>query len=491
VPADPQQKITRGNTPPLNPTTDGDVAAADILLEQPLATAPANRYRQLVSLLPMTILWALIAQGVLSVTRLLTTMTVGGKFGSGNETQLGYYSNAFAALMILIALFEAFVTTPLTVFNQKQTQNQRALFAGHMLSIGLLLIGLLAAVGGIITIAQLKLEFLKPELVPALLAVGAMAPFQLLREFSRRWLLANLEVKSSAFLEIVFAALFFIAVFALVSLDKVTAVSVLLTLAAINAIGLIGWWAVYRQRFRFKPEVGVDHDAPAQLSLPQQIGNNFRYGRWVAGENVCSTLTMYFCNWYLMYQLDERAAGVFFACFTVVMLANPFLLGISSVLAPKSAKAFNDAGYPGLLKTLLKFGSVLMVVMMLFSVLLWFAGDRLTMLLFPADYKTYFAEHLGGKNQVVGVLGLALPAMGMSYIAAFGLLAAHRPHDNFVSAVVGVIVLIVANLMFAETTLMTAAISFITSFFAAMICRVICLVMAFMTGDLKPITQEN
>ena len=51
--------------------------------------------RQLLALLPMTALWALLAQGILSVTRLLTSMTVGGKFspvaalGTDRNEQLG------------------------------------------------------------------------------------------------------------------------------------------------------------------------------------------------------------------------------------------------------------------------------------------------------------------------------------------------------------------------------------------------------------------
>ena len=433
----------------------------------------SGRLRQLLSILPMTAFWALIAQGVLSITRLLTTMTVGGKFGSGSEEQLGYYSNGFAALMVMIAVFEAFVTTPLTVFNQRQRDDQKAIFSGQMLFAALMIIGGIAAISGLLFGLQLYTQKLKPELAAALIAVACLAPFQLLREFSRRWLLANLQVRASAALEIVFAGLFFIGIFTLISTNNVTAVSMFNALAVINEIGVLGWWIFYRSSFAF----GLERGNSASLST--QLAENVRYGRWVAGENVCSTLTMYFSSWYLTYQLDEAAAGVFFACFTIVMLANPFLLGISSILAPRAAQGFNDAGYPGLFKVLIKFGGVLMVVMFLMSVLLWFAGDRITTLLFPAEYAGYFDKHFGGTNQITATLGLALPAMGLSYAAAFGLLAAHRPRDNFYSAAMGVIVLVAANFCFAETTLMTAAISFILSFYVAMACRAILLLRAF------------
>ena len=183
-------------------------------------------------------------------------------------------------------------------------------------------------------------------------------------------------------------------------------------------------------------------------------------------------------------RLGEQSTGVFGACFQVVMLANPFLLGIASVLAPKAAAAFSEQGYPGMLKVLIKFGLVLFTVMTLLSLLLWFAGDQITKLLFPAS-QVYFTENFGGRNQITAILGLALPAMGLSYLASSGLLAAHRPRDNFYSAILGAVVLVAANFCFAETTLMTASISFILSFCVATACRFVFLVRAFLL-DLRP-----
>ena len=434
--------------------------------------------RQLLALLPMTALWALIAQGILSVTRLVTSMTVGGKFspavelGTDRNEQLGYYWIGFSTLMLVVALFEAFVTTPFTVFNQKQTEKQKPRFSAQTLLVGLLLIGLVVSVSGSLIFWQFKTGYLNQGLAVALIATAFLAPVQLLREFSRRWLMANLRARESSVLELAFAFLFVVGISGLLVTNQVSAATIFSTLAAINAIGLAGWWYVYRSQFDFSRQ--QDHQP-----LTSQIRDNFRYGRWVAGENVCMVLTMYFCNWFLAYQAGEEATGVFGSCFQVVMLANPFLLGITSVLAPRAAAAFNEQGYPGMLKVLIKFGFVLFTVMMLFSVLLWFAGDQITEIMFPAT-NLFFAEHLSGQNQITALLGLALPAMGLSYLASCGLMAAHRPRDNFYSAIVGAVVLIGLNLCFAETTLMTAAISFILSFCAATTCRLIFLGNAFL-----------
>ena len=438
----------------------------------------AGPVRQLLALLPITAIWALVAQGILSVTRLLTSMTVGGKFSAetkitteANE-QLGYYIIGFSTLMMVVALFEAFITTPLTVFNQKYAANQKPKFSGRMLTAGLLLIGTVVCVFGLLIVVQFQTDYLSPGLAVALIAAAMMTPFQLLREFSRRWLMANLRAKESAVLEIAFAALFFVGVCFLLLTDRVSAVWMFATLAVVNAIGVAGWWLVFRKQFDLTSE-------PSSGLLLNQISANVRYGRWVAGENVCGVMTMYFCTWFLAYRLGEDVTGVFAACFQVVMLANPFLLGIASILAPKAAVAFGEQGYPGMLNVLIKFGIVLFVVMALLSLLLWFAGDRITTIMFPAT-QIYFTENLVGQNQITAVLGLALPAMGLSYLASCGLMAAHRPRDNFYAAIVGAVVLIAINFSFADTTLMTAAISFIVSFCAATACRLTFLVKAFL-----------
>ena len=441
----------------------------------------------------MTALWALIAQGILSVTRLLTSMTVGGKFSKAAEAgsdpkiaeqfteQLGYYVIGFSTLMMVVALFEAFITTPLTVFNQKYNVDQRPKFSARMITAGLMLIGIVFCVSAALIVVQYQTAYINPGLAVALIAAALMTPFQLLREFSRRWLLANLRAMESAILEIAFALVFFVGVCFLLLTDRVSAAWMFTTLAIVNAIGVAGWWLVFRNQFDFAWQ-------PTDKLLKSQISENVRYGGWVAGENVCGVLTMYFCTWFIAIYIDEKAAGVFGACFLVVMLANPFLLGIASILAPKAAAAFSEQGYPGMLKVLIKFGLVLFTVMTLLSLLLWFAGDQITRILFPAT-QIYFIENFNGLNQITAVLGLALPAMGLSYLASCGLLAAHRPRDNFYAAIVGAMVLVAFNVcleaFYGQTTLMTASISFILSFCVATACRLVFLVRAFLL-NLQP-----
>ena len=425
----------------------------------------------------MTVFWALAAQAILSITRLLTSMTVGGRFGSGSEQQLGYYSSAFGVLMLLVGLHEAFVTTPLTVFNQNRNDDQRKQFSGSMLITSVLVIGLIAAITGVLISIQSGFKILKPELGAALVAAAALAPLQLLREFSRRWLLANLKVVASAWLECFFAACYLTALFALVYSANVSAISVFVIIGCVNAIGLLVWWMIYRSEFQF-----------ASKSTTMQVSENFRYGRWVAGENVCSVLTMYMCVWLLTFTVDEAAAGVFFACFTVVLLANPFLLGVTSILAPRAAQSFVQDGWIGLRRVLMQYGLLVVSVLTAFSGFLFVFGDDLTALIF--DYDDYFDTHLGGVNNVTATLGLAMPFMGLSFVITSGLLAANRPYESFYSAVVGLVVLLGVSFCFREPTLLTAATSFVVSIVAMTLCRLFFFIRAYRSQSGLPAPAE-
>ena len=91
----------------------------------------------LIKRVPMTVFWALAAQAAISISRLLTTMTVGGRFAPeegvdgklfGSAEQLGYYAVAFGVLMMIVGLHEAFVTTPLSVLCKQKARATFELF---------------------------------------------------------------------------------------------------------------------------------------------------------------------------------------------------------------------------------------------------------------------------------------------------------------------------------------------------------------------------
>ena len=405
---------------------------------------------------------------MLSITRFFSKIVVGGKFagpdeiGVGSAAELGYYDAAFGVMMLVIALHEAFVTTPLTFFNHRTKTTDDQKFAGKMLIISLIFsiltfVGMTAVVG---------YKFINAEenggLMLALLALGFVLPFQMVRELGRKWLLANLQVKQSAMIEILFATLFLALLGALMLTKNISAASVFAFTGVANLACLTGWWMIYRRSFTLGFE-----------GVGGQISNNFQYGKWIACENFCSVLMMYFSQWYLLAKLGETGAGVYSACMTIVVLANPFLLGVASLFAPRAAQVFEKSSWLGLLKLLLGYSCFMTFVLTIFSAVLYFYGDPLTILLFPKpQYQEYFNLHFNGINTTTFLLSIAMPCLGVSFLLTCCLLAADVPIYSFYAAIAGMVVTIIMNLSFAQPTLNTAAMSFILGVVASLLVRV-------------------
>lgn len=396
-------------------------------------------------------------------------MVVGGKLSSegatglGSSAELGYYEATFGLMMLIIGLHEALITTPMTFFNHQTKTIDDRTFAGRMLVISLVFSVLaficFIAVSGYryTTIGE------SPGLTITMLAVSVLLPFQLIREFARRWLLADIQVKQSALIEFLFAGLFVACLSFLVLTKSVSAASVFAVTAIANLICLACWWMIYRRSFN----VGLN-------SMKEQATKNFGYGKWIACENICSVTMFYFSQWFLLAKLGAVGTGVYTACATIVLLANPFMLGVASLFAPRSAQEFNRHGWPGLLKML--FGYCLFVgsVLIGFSTVLYFYGDPLTNLFFGSQqYQDYFQQNFDGINSTTFLMSIAMPCFGISFLLACCLLAADVPVYSFYAALVGLIATVVVNFSFAEPTINTAAISFVVGAVATTLSRAV------------------
>ncbi len=391
---------------------------------------------------------------------------MGGKFsgegatGLGSSAELGYYDAAFGVMMLIVGLHEAFVTTPLTFFHHKTKTTDDRKFAGKMLIISALFAVIAFACLGAVSSYRYVTVVDNPGLSIAMLALSVMLPFQLIREFARRWLLADIQVRPSALIEILCAALFVVCLCLLVLTNMVSAASVFAVTAIANLICLVAWWLIYRQSFT----MGLD-------GVGGQTMKNYRYGKWIACENVCSVMMVYFSQWFLITKLGPVGAGVYSACMTIVLLANPFMLGVASYFAPRAAQEFNNHGWGGLLKLLLGYALFVGGVLLCFSTVLYFHGDSLTTLVFGSEYEAYFQKNLDGKNATTFLMSIAMPFFGVSFLLTCCLLAADVPIFSFYAAIIGLVATVVVNFSFADPTVNTAATSFVVGAVATTISR--------------------
>lgn len=400
----------------------------------------------------LPLLIVLLDQAVISGSRLLLQMGVGR---SGGPEQLGLFGSAMGVVMVMLGFQEALITTPYTVqAPARLAGGTRREFAWGALRLGLLLtVVMLAIWGGLMAWRVSSGDWPVGWRVIGL-ALLWFAPFQLLREFGRRWMLANQIRQATLALDSV-ASLLLLAglavAMAFISVDARLAFG----LATLSNFVFIGLW-LHRYRGEFRPDRG---------GAREFSGLAWKYGRWIAGENFCSVLMMFYLTWHLTFFLGERAAGQLTACMTVVLLANPFLLGYSGYLGPRAALEWHEGGWSRLAP--LTWRSLLMVTAVLgaLAALLALRGDWLLGLMFGVEYL--------GNGAMVAMLGVGMIGLGASYVLTAALQTAGRPWWNFAGSLVSAALVVAWSQLYVRTSVGPAASGFTVAVFAGAIVRLV------------------
>lgn len=385
-------------------------------------------------------IYAIIGQGLFSLTRLVTSILIGGRFGAGSggtgsEEELGVYLAYFSILLLCVSFLEAFVTTPMTYLLHTKQGIEKKRFSSFLL----IVCGLMAtAVSAICLAMGLVLRYWHESILPETVAAFCfLVATQFVREFLVRWVLAQLNSKRYALIEALYFVLYVPCLAAMLYSENLSITMLFICMAVINIIAILVWWCWYRLEFinpfSSQHSIGV----AASKSFGETLREQIAYGRWIAADSICSLCTVYFCNWYLLLKIGASGAGVYGACMTIVMLVNPFLNGVMSVFAPVSAIAFEDGGKSALTNVMLKYGLPLLTIMILFSASLYFLGDWLTIKFFGDRYSDYFATHYGGTNQITFFIGLSMPLTTLAYVLACGVMASGHPKYTFISSAIG------------------------------------------------------
>jgi O-antigen/teichoic acid export membrane protein len=363
---------------------------------------------------------SLIDQAIVSGTSFATTIVVGR---AGGEAELGVYALAFSIVLLAITLQDSLVSVPYTVFGNRLATPERAKLAGSVLVHHAVLA---AAAGLVFLVGWAALAVLGPaRYAPVALALSLMAPLWLLREFERQLAFAWLAVGTVLALDIVVA---------LLQLGGLAVAAIGGRLSAPHALGIVGLasglgGAVWLLRARRRVVVRL-RDARDDLA------RHWAFGRWVAADQATTILQGYGVHWVLAFTLGIAATGRFAAGLTIVLVANPIILGLVNVLGPRAATAWAEGGADELRRVVFKATAFLaLVLVVLWAVLIVFGG-RIVTLVYGAEY-----EGLGG---TVGVLATAMLVWGADVTAANGLRAMGRPEPNLHSSLVALVVTLVA-----------------------------------------------
>ena len=420
-------------------------------------------------------IFAIIGQGLFSLSRFITTMVIGGRFnmndvstGAGSKAELGHYLAYFSVLLFVMGILEAFVTTPMTYLMHNRRDQEKPQFSTFLLLVCIaasaFFLALLLLAGGVA-------QFINPSLgLFTVTAFAFLVATQFMREFFIRWLLAHLKTGHYVAYELAYFLVFVLATGLIIGGQQIF-LSTIFLIAGISNLLLIAivWW---QHRSEFSPIYSTLQQTGALRCEGQNSQSNLwpefistlkeqiYFGRWLALDSVFALMTVYFFNWFLLLKIDAAAAGIYGACMTIVLLANPLLNGVMSAFAPIVAIEYQKSGKAGLNKILWQYGSALVAVMLLFAAFLWFAGGPLTKLLYGTDYDQFFAQRYSGENRIPFLLGLSMPLNAAAYLLACSLMACGEPKYNCFSSLAGLLVVIGLGSMMQEPDLVSCALCF-------------------------------
>ena len=403
--------------------------------------SPGRRFIRAVS--SKTVL-SLVDQVVVSGTRFATTVMI-GRFGS--EAELGVYSLAFSIVVLVLSFQESLISIPYTVFVKRLNESDQSSYAGSTL-VQAICLNLIASAMLIVCCIGLITFEIAPGLPWILAILAVLLPFMLIREFARRYAFAHLDMRTVLSLDIGVSVFQLAGLALLVWSQDMTAVGTYLVTGVASALGALAWIGLSRSSFRWNRDRAIS-----------DVAKNWKFGKWVAGAHIISVMHMYLAHWMLVAVYDEKSTGIFSACMTVVVLANPFILGVTNVLSPKVAHLYVESGAEAVAKKVWQFCGLMSAVLITFAVFASIFGGRFIVFVFEKNY--------AGNDLAIAVLAFGTVALGISYSVAGGLRAIDRPETNLWAGIVGLIVTgIVSSLLITSLEILGTTIGLVAGFYA-------------------------
>lgn len=392
---------------------------------------------------------SLVDQVVVSGTRFATTVLV-GKFGSDSE--LGVYSLAFSFVVLVVCLQESLISIPYTVFVKRLKEPEQKTYSGSSFIQCICINAIAVAFLFIGCIVAFSFEFASGYSW-LFVVLTVLLPFMMIREFARRFAFAHLNMKSVVGLDVGVSVLQLGGLLFIACFGTMNAVWAYVATGAACVVGCLAWFWLSRSSFTFERE----------KYRPDSV-KNWDFGKWVAGAHLISVFHNYFAHWLLVAYYGESSTGVYAACMTVVVLANPFILGISNVLSPKASHAYAEHGVLAVRSMVWKFIVIVTLPLLAFSVLACFYGEQFVVWIFKEEY--------AGNQLTISTLAFGTIALGISYSVSSGLRAIDRPEVNLWAGLTGFVATAILSLaLVGRYALLGTAIGLVAGFFTMAIHR--------------------
>ena len=351
---------------------------------------------------------ALGDQAIVSAASFFTTVIIGRCTDPG---QLGAYAIAITILASLYTMQGVLITLPYSIQRHRPLGTPREDAGSALAQIGLLTA--LVVAGLVVVAAGLLAGGAPPELVAMTWALGAVAPFALLREFCRRFSFAHFHLGHALGLDAAVSVLQVASLGWLGWTGRMSALSACAALGLSCAVAAIGWFYVARGEF----VVRRDQVGPA-------VRQSWSLGKWLFVNQIMVQLQRYVTHWLSFLLAGAAVTGVYAACLSIVAFANPVTFGLGNVLAPRSALAWKERGGAGLRRQAIGDALLFVAVLAPFCLFAFIFGDDLMRFL-------YRGREFEGQGPVITLLALATLASAIGTPASNALASMERPRAIF------------------------------------------------------------
>tara|TARA_R110002049_G_scaffold27321_2_gene93956 strand:- start:9830 stop:11152 length:1323 start_codon:yes stop_codon:yes gene_type:complete len=357
---------------------------------------------------------ALSDQAVVSAMSFAMTVVIGRVCG---KAELGLYALGMSVVLLAIAAQQSLISAAHTVFSvrlvETEKQNYNGVVAIQFVALGLAIAVLLAIATAVFVVGTGDRETGR-----VLMVLVIAAPCILIREFVRRFEFARFRVTSALSLDVVIASVQISLLALLAYTGFLSGTSGLLAVGVSCALTGAIWF--YRNRTQFKFDE-IDHAT--------QWKRGWQFGRWVFAGQITFAMVGFCIQWIMVMMIDKSAVGVYGACMTLVLLANPVILGLQNLLSPSIAKAVHHGGRVGARNLVAKATVALTFLMAAYVAVVVLFGDI-------AMIKLY-GDAFAGNGRTISILGIGALATAIGVSSNHGLRALERPELNFAASLVG------------------------------------------------------
>lgn len=367
---------------------------------------------------------ALADQVVISGTSFVSTVLI-GRWCLPSE--LGVYSMGISLLVGFISIQDPLVTVPYAVARHKQARGMPQEQAGDTLALCCLISALAFVLLGVAGIG-LSMTGVMPGVVHMIAILAVVVPFALLREFSRQFAFAHLAMVQPLILDLSVAAVQMLGFGWLKWTGRLSATTACAVIGMACALGSAGWLYFARARF-----------VVLRDRLLVTLRQNWRFGKWLFATQLAAALKGYLIYWLLALVGGMTATGVYAACMTIALIANPLVLALGNILTPRAALALAEGGKSKLWRESMWDTLLLGALMTVIYSAVLYGGEDVIRLVFPHQYYE-------GHGQTVAVLALALLASALGMPSASALTSLERPHAVFLTGFCGAVVTLVLTL---------------------------------------------